>query len=241
MGILAFNVNTTGLEGPSVRPRRCTMVSSDNLTKITTAGYINSQNLAGNTVQPTDVFDVLYSFNASTGVGSFGIFTLSYSQSTGYTLVEWANPANVLLPVINGDVAIYNGTSGQISDSGILGTNIVSKAAVNQMAAGGEILLDKGTGTVSAGAVTINKQAGVITAAVTTAAAATTSITFNNSEIVAGSVILVSLMGGTNTTLPGPQVNAVYTSAGVATINITNNNVAGTALNGNLLIGFAVL
>jgi hypothetical protein len=240
MSIIAINVNTTGLVGESVNPRRCSMVSTDNLATITAAGYLNNQNTGGNPILPTDIFEVIYGYNISTKQGTFGIFQVSYASATGYSLVEWTNPANVLLPVVSGDVAIFNGTSGQISDSGILATNMVVKNAVNQMAAAGEILLDKGTGTVSAGAVTINKQSGVITGTFSTAAAASTTVTFNNSEIASTSVILVSLMGGTNT-IPGVQLSCSYTSAGVATLTVTNNNVAGSALSGTLIIGFAVL
>lgn len=118
MSIIAINVNTTGLVGDSVNPRRCTLITTDNLTTITTAGYLNNQNLLGNTILPTDIFDILYSYNTSTNSGTFGMFTLTYSSSTGFTLVSWANPGDVLLPVVNGDFANFNGTSGQIKDAG---------------------------------------------------------------------------------------------------------------------------
>jgi len=104
----------------------------------------------------------------------------------------------------------------------------------------GQIVADKGTGTVSAGAVTINHQAGVITTtSLTTAAGSSATVTLNDSDITSSSVILVSLMGGTNTTI-GIQLSCAYTSAGVATLTISNNN-ASAALNGTLFIGFCVL
>lgn len=238
MSIISYQIGTAG--EVNVNPRMCFFVVTDNLATVTTAGYLNNQALNPNQLIPTDIIQMIYSYNASTNSGTYGVFTVSISGGI-VTIALAVDAGNVLLPVVTGDVAVFNGTTGQIKDSNILGTNLVVKNAVNQIAAAGQILLDKGTGSVSTGAVTINKQSGVITAAVTTAAAATTSVTFNNSEIASTSVLLVSLMGGTNTTLPGPQVNCVYSSAGVATINITNNNVAGTALNGNLLIGFAIL
>lgn len=120
MGIIAINVNTTGLVGQSVTPRRCTIVTTDSLATITTAGYLNNQNLLGNTILPTDVFDILYLFNEQTQVGTFGIFQVTYSSSTGFTLNLWENPGNVLLPVVSGDFAVFNGTSGQIKDAGFL-------------------------------------------------------------------------------------------------------------------------
>jgi hypothetical protein len=142
--------------------------------------------------------------------------------------------------LVNGNVPKFDGTAGVIQDSGIAASNIVVKNAVNTMAAGSEIVFDKAPGTVSAGAVTINKQTGVITTtSLTTAAGSTTTVTLNNSEVLTSSVVLVSLMGGVNTTL-GVQLSAAITSAGVVTITIGNNN-ASAALNGTLIIGFAIL
>lgn len=118
MGIIAINVNTTGLTGQSIQPRRCTMITTDSLATITTAGYLNNQNYSGNSLLPTDIFDVLYLFNESTQTGVYGVFQLTFSSSTGFTLNLWENPGNVLLPVVNNDFANFNGTSGQIKDSG---------------------------------------------------------------------------------------------------------------------------
>lgn len=151
-----------------------------------------------------------------------------------------ANFAVAPAALVNGNIIKASGTAGLVADGGVLATNVMSLAAVNQMAAAGAVLLDKSTGTVSTGAVTINKQSGVITGTFSTTAASTTTVTFNNSEIVSTSVILVSLMGGTNT-IPGVQLSCAYTSAGVATLTVTNNNVAGSALSGTLIIGFVVL
>lgn len=130
MGIISINVNTTGLVGENVRPRRCTLVTTDSLATITTAGYLNNQNLLGNSINATDVFDILYAFNAATQVGIFGIFQVTYSSSTGFTLNVWENPGNVLLPVVSGNVATFNGTSGQISDSGIASSALQLKANI---------------------------------------------------------------------------------------------------------------
>ena len=105
----------------------------------------------------------------------------------------------------------------------------------------GSVLTVKANATQSGSAFTANGQSGVLTtSSLTTAAAGTTALTFNNSKITSTSVILVSLMGGTNA-IPGVQLSCVYASAGVATLNITNNNVAGSELSGTLLIGYAVL
>jgi hypothetical protein len=130
MGILAFNTNTTGLVGQTVDPRRGSMTTTDNLATITTPGYLNNQNNAGSPIFPTDVFEVLYNFNINTKTFNFGIFTLTYSQATGFTLVQWANPGDVLLPVVSGDFANFNGTTGQISDAGFSPTNAAKTKVV---------------------------------------------------------------------------------------------------------------
>lgn len=104
----------------------------------------------------------------------------------------------------------------------------------------GSILMDRGTATSTAGAATVNHQAGVITTeSLTTAAAAAYAFTLTNSRITTASIVLLMLMGGTNTTR-GLELRAIPGS-GTATISIYNNNVAGTALNGTLIFGFLVI
>lgn len=103
----------------------------------------------------------------------------------------------------------------------------------------GSAFANKGTGTVSSGAVTINTQAGVITTtSLSTAGGASTTITLTNSQISSSSVVLLSWMGGTNTTANFTM--SVVPGTGTATITIFNNTAA-TALNGTIIIGFEVL
>lgn len=130
MSILALNTRTTGLVGETIEPRRCTMITTDNLATITTAGYLNNQNTSGNPIFPTDVFEILYSFSQATKSGTLGFFTVTYSSLTGYTLNSWANPGDVLLPVVSGDFANFNGTSGQIKDSGFSPTDATKTKVV---------------------------------------------------------------------------------------------------------------
>ncbi len=104
----------------------------------------------------------------------------------------------------------------------------------------GSILLDRGTATSTAGAATVNHQAGVITTeALTTAAASAYAFTLTNSRITTASIVVLQLMGGTNTTR-GIELRAIPGS-GSATLSLYNNNVAGTALNGTLIFGFEVI
>lgn len=274
MSIVSFNTFNTGYVGESVRPNLCTMISTDNLATITAAGYLNNQNSSGDVIPGNAIFHVIYGYNTSTKSGTFGIFTSSNSGGN-FTLTEWTNPGNVLLPVTSGDFAVFNGTDGQIKDAGYLPSNaaktnvvmlssasstsgnlaefsdasgsvedsgtalsaVVLKTASNVMAAGSKIILDKGTGVESSNAVTINKQSGVITTtSLTTAQYATETITLTNSEIATTSVVIASIMGGTNTT-PGISVSA---TAGSTSSTIVLTNLNSSALNGTVIIGFSV-
>ncbi len=101
-----------------VFPNQKFAVFGDNLATITTAGYLNSVNLESNPISKTDILQVLYSFDNVSKVGTYGVFTVSISNSGVITLNSWANPGDVLLPVVNNDFANFNGTTGQIKDSG---------------------------------------------------------------------------------------------------------------------------
>ena len=129
--------------------------------------------------------------------------------------------------------------TGTVEDSGIAATNVMLLNAANVLTGSGSISLVKGTGTEAANAVTVNNQAGVITtSALTTAGGSSYAITWTNSFITASSVIMVSLMGGTNTT--NNITLKVTVSSGTATLTIYNNTAA-TALNGTIIIGFLVV
>jgi len=144
----------------------------------------------------------------------------------------------------NHSITIASDTYGQdtninIPDPGASSAKFVLNTGATTMAAGSKINLDKGTGTEASNAVTISHQSGVITtSALTTAAGSTYTITLTNTKIATSSVVLVSLMGGSNTTL-GVQLSATAGS-GSSTITIANIN-ATDALNGTLIIGFTVL
>jgi hypothetical protein len=157
-----------------------------------------------------------------------GAATFSYVATTS---AEGSNPNGYLI------------ASNNLSDVANAASSLANLGGV-PLAGGqltGSVLTVKANATQSSSAFTANGQSGVLTtASLTTAGAATTALTFNNSKITSTSVILVSLMGGTNA-IPGIQLSCVYVSAGVATLNVTNNNAAGTALSGTLLIGYAVL
>jgi hypothetical protein len=99
-----------------VFPNQKFAVFGDNLATITGAGYLNQVNLESNPVSTTDILQVLYSFNQQTQVGTYGVFTVSISTSGVITLVAAVSPGDVLLPVTANNIAMFNGTTGQIYD-----------------------------------------------------------------------------------------------------------------------------
>ena len=104
----------------------------------------------------------------------------------------------------------------------------------------GQLLLDRGTATSTAGAATINHQAGVVTTeALTTSSGSAYSFTLTNSRILATSIVLCQLLGGTNTK-HGLSFTAVPGS-GSAAISVLNNDISAAALNGTLIFGFVVI
>ncbi len=234
---MTFELVTTVAGQVDQHPRRNKLITSATLAQVTTAGFLNSGNLGTNQIYATDIFDIVYLYNSTTHDGTYDEFIPSISDGV-ITLSLKVSDGDVLLPVASGNIAEFNGTTGQISDSGIASTTLLKNNAVNVMAASSSIELDKTTGTSTGGAVTINKQSGVITTpSLSTAGATSYTITLTNSLITAASVVLLSYMGGTNTTL---DINmSVVPGAGTATILI-NNLTSATALNGTVIIGFTV-
>ncbi len=169
---------------------------------------------------------------------SAGTLTILSSADPGASILNYA-----ATPAAEGTQSgIYllaaNNLSDVVSASASLANLGGLPLAGGQMT--GQLLFDRGTATSTAGAATVNHQAGVITTeSLTTAAAAAYAFTLTNSRITTASIVLLQLMGGTNTTR-GLELRAIPGS-GSATLSIYNNNVAGTALNGTLIFGFAVI
>lgn len=100
-------------------------------------------------------------------------------------------------------------------------------------------LYAKVNGAEAGNATTASGTTGVITtSALTTAGGASYAITWTNTFITTDSTILLSLMGGTNTT---ENITLKATAgAGSSTLTIYNNTAA-TSLNGTILIGYIVI
>ena len=115
-----------------VAPGSVKMISTDSLATITTAGYIkNNTNSLGNAVglAPNDIIECLYDYSTITNSGVLGYFQPNMLAGV-ITLNAWENPGNVLLPVIEGDFAVFNGTSGQIKALGYSPTDAAKTKVV---------------------------------------------------------------------------------------------------------------
>lgn len=106
---------------------------------------------------------------------------------------------------------------------------------------GGTFRLDTGTKTATAvaGVATLNKLSGSVTSEpLTTAASATYTLTINDARVAPGDVVLTSVDNGTNTG-GGPHMGVVHAGAGTITAVVRNSAVS--ALNGTVVVTFAVL
>ncbi len=110
-------------------PGTVKIVTTDSLATITTAGYLNNQPLLGINLSPADLIQVIYLFNIQTQSGTFEFFTISITNGV-ITLVPFVSTGNVLLPVVNNDFAAFNGTTGQIKDSGAAPSTVGSPFVV---------------------------------------------------------------------------------------------------------------
>lgn len=232
-----------------VFPNQKFAVFGDNLATITAAGYLNSVNLESNPVSATDVLQVLYSYNNVTKTGSYGIFTVSISNSGVITLVEWSNPGNVLLPVVSGDFAVFNGTTGQIKDAGYLPsnaakTNVVmlsSASTIGHLAsfadtagtvqdtgiASTALMLNNAVNTMTgAGQIILAKANGTEAANAVTASGNAGVITTSSLTTAGGSSYAITW---TNTKITATSVISLCIQGGTNTVqNITFNCVPGS-------------
>lgn len=240
MSIVSIYTDTAGQIG--VNPRRVKIVCTDSLATVTTAGYLNSTSLEGYVIYGTDVIDMVYLYSAATDSGTYEVFTPSISNGI-ITLVAWANPGDVLLPVVSNDFANFNGTTGQIKDAGYSPTNAAKTKVVmaNGAVTVGHIgvftdtagtLGQDGTPAINGG----NIQAGLSGTAGTLASFPSTAS--KGSLIIAG----VANTGNTNVTLSNAAHGqaSVYSipDSGQATANIiTSDNATGQTINtGNLTV-----
>jgi hypothetical protein len=227
MGVLQIQQVEVGEVG--TLPVSVKMTTTDSLATITTAGYLNNQAVLGVNLSVADVLAVFYSAVVSNIGGlqsaSFGIFTVSLSNGV-YTLTEWVNPSNVLLPVVSGDFAVFNGTSGQIKDSGSLPSASAQPFVVmspGSLTSGQIAKINDANGTLA--------NSGIL---------ATNVMTLNSANVMAagGSITLLKATGteASNAVTVDANAGVITTSSLTVTagstysITWTNTSIAATSV-----------
>ena len=233
-----------------VAPNQRFAIFGDSLSEVTTPGYLNKAGLDGAALSSTDIIQAFYDFDLQSQNGVYGVFTISFSGTGEITLTSWANPGEVVLPVIDGNFANFVGTSGQIKDSGFSAsdaskTSVVMASAattVNTFAAftdtSGTIQSTvRADGTVVSNAVTCNGQVGKITTeSLSGAAPSPYFFTWTNSYITANSVVQFTMAGGT--TINSDVCFKAVVGAGTCSVTVVNTT---SAFGGTVIIGYTVL
>ena len=120
MAIIQITTDILGETG--VNPRTVRIVCTDILSTVTTPGYLNPTVLQGYTILPTDFVLVMYDANSDrleniTSVTP-GIFIPTISNGIITLSLLPDSSGGVTLPVVDGDFAVFSGTSGLIKDAG---------------------------------------------------------------------------------------------------------------------------
>lgn len=114
---------------------RWKLICTDTLAQVSASGFLNASNLMGYSVSTLDIFDVQYLYNPATEIAIYDVFIPSYSAGV-LTLTADVSAGNVLLPVTDGDISIFNGTSGQIKTSGFnISNSLLSEPSSNALTA----------------------------------------------------------------------------------------------------------
>jgi hypothetical protein len=229
-------------------------------TYTNTAGHLSEDPataISGGNIQAglSGTAGTLASFPATASKGSLVIAGVANTGNTNTTIsnVAMGQASVISIPdpgaatadfaiapaaLVNNNLIKASGTAGLVADAGIAAANVMVLNASNVLTGSGQITLVKANGTEAANAVTASGNAGVITTStLTTAGGSSYVITWTNTLITSTSVILLTIMGGTNTT---ENITLKATSGtGSATLTIYNNTAA-TSLNGTILIGYTV-
>ncbi len=207
---MSYKIVTDTTGQVDVDPRRVKILSTNTLAEITTAGYLSSN--AGNPdpIKTTDVIDVIYGLSSlqSPDGGTYEVFRPSFGANGVITLVAWANPGDVLLPVVDKHLAAFNGTTGQIFDNGYVPSNTAKTKVVMLSSAGVVNQIPYFTDTSG----TIDGTAGA-------------SI-FNAGNISAGK----SATAGTLSSFPSASAKGSLKVAAVANTNDTVTTISNAAM-----------
>lgn len=226
MGILQLPTALPSQVG--LLPATKLMVTTDNLSTVTTAGYLNSANLEGAPLATTDVLNILYSFNQQTQVGTYGVFTVAISGTGVITLSQASFSGDVTLPTIANHIIVSTNTTGGLAN--LTGTAI-NNGSIQAGLSGTAGTLISFPSTASKGSLIV---AGV-------ANTGNTNTTISNAAMGQASVISIPDPAGATANFaiaPAALVNnnlikasgtaGLVADAGIATTNVMQVNVTNT-------------
>jgi hypothetical protein len=119
-------VNGIGWEGwIAQNPRINTILTTDNLSTVTGAGWLSEDDpsVFPQKIYTTDLWDIEYGYNPLTGTQTYGRFVTAIDSNGIVTLSQDISSGNVTLPVVSGNFASFQGTSGVIGDDGFIPSN----------------------------------------------------------------------------------------------------------------------
>ncbi len=195
----------------------------DTLATVVAPGYLStSPNVANNPPQPGDFVFVVYK-------NGQGIFSISITANI-ITLVPWVDASNVLLPVVNGDFATFNGTTGQIKDAGFLPSDPAQTRVVMEKGASviGDLpkyndvtgtILDSGISAASVAALLAGSGGGGGSSSVRSATIAgsfpTATTVITDPAITTSSIVIAAFVSSANVV----SIQTVLPGSGQFTIN----------------------
>lgn len=226
MGILQLPTALPSQVG--LLPATKLMVTTDNLSTVTTAGYLNSANLEGAPLATTDVLNILYSFNQQTQVGTYGVFTVAISGTGVITLSQASFSGDVTLPTIANHIIVSTNTTGGLAN--LTGTAI-NNGSIQAGLSGTAGTLVSFPSTASKGSLIV---AGV-------ANTGNTNTTISNAAMGQASVISIPDPAGATANFaiaPAALVNnnlikasgtaGLVADAGIAAANVMQVNITNT-------------
>ncbi|TAL08455.1 MAG: hypothetical protein EPO02_12760 [Nitrospirae bacterium] len=95
MSIVSKTFGVAGLVG--VTPRRVQLTVTDPITTVQQAGYLTQAELLPDAVYPTDIFDIIYSYNTNTGTGTYAQMVPVISVGGSIQLYPALYPSNTTI------------------------------------------------------------------------------------------------------------------------------------------------
>lgn len=233
MGIVQLPTPLAAQSG--LLPSSRKMVTTDNISTVTTAGYLNAVSLEGYALGNGAIVEMLYGYNQQNGVGTYGIFTVSVASATGkITLSTWISPGSVTLPVVSGDVAIFDGTTGKIKDSGLAPSSTSSQLFVattpGTLTSGNFPRLNDVNGTLNAGKAPTDATKTFVVMSPGSLTSGNVVITSDANGSIATSSIAptnIMLLSATNTLSGSGRIIAVKANGTESSNAVTASGMAG--------------